>query len=125
MVWRPRGVSAHPLYPLATMVTSYLAPVLIEGSLTRWTDISKNYYMRPECAVHLTHRTLRTLTVTLDALPYLLLRPRRPDDVHHPANASRCPQTLSSPASRRSPSCASLVMAESKSTLASGSCPDA
>jgi len=34
-VWRPRQVSAHPFYPLTTMVTRYLAPVLIEGSLTR------------------------------------------------------------------------------------------
>jgi len=55
-----------------------------------------------------------------DAIPYLPLRPWRPDDVHHQAHASRCPQTLSSPASRRSPSSASLVMAESNSTLASG-----
>jgi len=31
-------VSAHPFDPLTTMVTSYLAPVLIEGSLTRWTE---------------------------------------------------------------------------------------
>jgi len=31
-------VSAHPFDLLTTMVTSYLAPVLIEGSLTRWTE---------------------------------------------------------------------------------------
>ena len=86
----------------------------------RTTFISKNYYMRPERAVHQTLRTLRTSTVTQDAIPYLPLRPRRPDNVHHQAHASRCPQTLSSPASRRSPSCASLVMGESNSTLASG-----
>ena len=82
--------------------------------------ISKNYYMRPERPLHQTLRTLRTLTVTLDAIPYLPRRPRRPEDVHHQAHASRCPQNLSSPASRRSPSCASLVMAESNSTLVSG-----
>jgi len=31
------GVSSS-VYPLTTMVTNYLAPVLIEGSLTRWTE---------------------------------------------------------------------------------------
>jgi len=31
-------VSAHPFYLLATMVTSDLAPVLIKGSLTHWTE---------------------------------------------------------------------------------------
>ena len=30
-------------------------------------NISKNYYMRPERPVHQTLRTVRTLTVTLDA----------------------------------------------------------
>jgi len=33
----------------------------------RQCNISKNYYMRPERPVHQTLRTLRTLTVTLDA----------------------------------------------------------
>jgi len=101
----------------------------IEGA-PELDHISKNYYMRAERPVHQTLRTLRTLTVTQDAtsagrhvrtpFPIYPLRPQRPDDVHHQAHASRCPQTLSSPASRRSPSCASLVMAESNSTLASG-----
>ena len=31
------GVSSS-VYPLATMVPSYLALVLVEGSLTRWTE---------------------------------------------------------------------------------------
>jgi len=31
------GVSSS-VYPLTTMVTNYLAPVLTEGSLTRWTE---------------------------------------------------------------------------------------
>jgi len=31
------GVSSS-VYPLITMVTNYLAPVLTEGSLTRWTE---------------------------------------------------------------------------------------
>jgi len=31
------GVTSS-VYPLTTMVTNYLAPVLIEGSLTRWTE---------------------------------------------------------------------------------------
>jgi len=31
------GVSSS-VYPLTTMVMNYLAPVLIEGSLTRWTE---------------------------------------------------------------------------------------
>jgi len=31
------GVSSS-VYPLTTMVTNYLAPVLPEGSLTRWTE---------------------------------------------------------------------------------------
>ena len=31
-------MSAHPFYLLATMVTSDLAPVLIKGSLTHWTE---------------------------------------------------------------------------------------
>jgi len=31
------GVSSS-VYPLTTMITNYLAPVLIEGSLTRWTE---------------------------------------------------------------------------------------
>ena len=30
-------------------------------------DISKNYYLRPELPVHLTHGTLRTQTDVLDA----------------------------------------------------------
>ena len=30
-------------------------------------NISKNYYLRPECPVHLTHGTLRTQTDVLDA----------------------------------------------------------
>ena len=63
--------------------------------------ISKHYYLRPECPVHLTHRTLRTQTDVLDAMldrrrirkitpssSHVLtpsqhgpLRPVRPDDV--------------------------------------------
>jgi len=31
------GVSSS-VYPLTTMVTNYLALVLVEGSLTRWTE---------------------------------------------------------------------------------------
>jgi len=38
----------------------------VSTSSTR-SYISKNYYMRPERPVHQTLRTLRTLTVTLDA----------------------------------------------------------
>jgi len=77
-------------------------------------DISKNYYMRPECPVHQTLRTLRTLTVTLYATsagPHVRRRFAIYPcvlDVHHQAHASRCPQTLSSPASRRPPSWASI-----------------
>jgi len=33
----PSGASSS-VYPLTTMVTNYLAPVLSEGSLTRWTE---------------------------------------------------------------------------------------
>jgi len=35
--------------------------------LASGADISKDYYMRPECPMHQTLRTLRMLTVTLDA----------------------------------------------------------
>jgi len=38
MVWGPRQVFSSSVYPLTTMATSYLALVLVEGSLTRWTE---------------------------------------------------------------------------------------
>jgi len=98
----------------------------ISGCRRRVTYIRQNYYMRPERPVHQTLRTLRTLTGTRNATsagrhvrtpfpiyPCVL-------DVHHQAHESRCPKTESSPASRQSASCATLVMGESNCTLASG-----
>ena len=35
-VERMSGVSS-PVYPLSVMVTNYLAPLILRGSLTRWT----------------------------------------------------------------------------------------
>jgi len=88
--------------------------------------ISKNYYMRPERRVHQRLRALRRFTVTLDATsarchvrtlfpiyPWVL-------DVPHQAHACRSPQTLCSHTSRQPPSCASLIIEESNSTLVSG-----
>jgi len=85
-------------------------PTLLTGTQPRDWCISKNCYMCLERPVHQRLRMLRTLTVTLDAIPSVAPRPRPPEDVHQQPHASRCPHTLNSPAPRQPPSFASLVM---------------
>jgi len=96
-----------------------------QALLPNYYCISKNYYRRPEGPVHQKLRTLRMLTISQDVKSagrhVRMAFPIYPCvlDVHQ-VHESRCPQIISSPASQRPPSGASLIMAESNSTLASG-----